>query len=201
MSATYVFIGDSITCANRLWLPENGGLGDGYVSMIAQSLKMVLPDALILNKGYDGFTVPALMRRLSEDCIFKNPDYVTVLAGINDIGIAMNTGVSLKEQNFAGSYDRLLSRLCCGTHAAILCAAPFIFPHPQEYANWIPLIRETENIIAALCARYHISFVPLHDTLNKIAVQNGYDFITPDGIHLTEAGHRLLAALLLPYFH
>lgn len=200
MPATYVFIGDSITCADRFWLLESDGLGCGYVAMLAHSLKEVSPDTLVLNKGYDGFTVPSLMRRLPEDCICKNPDYVTVLVGINDIGIAMNTGISLKEQDFAGSYDRLLSSLCSGTHASILCVAPFIFPHPQEYANWIVLIREAENTIVSLCAKYQVSFVSVHDNLNAFAAQKGYAFVTPDGIHLTEAGHRFLAGLLLPYY-
>ena len=32
----FVFLGDSITDANRLWLPEYKGLGNGYVKILAE---------------------------------------------------------------------------------------------------------------------------------------------------------------------
>ena len=33
-----------------------------------------------------------------------------------------------------------------GTRARIVCMGPFIFPWPLEYRNWIPLIREIEEV-------------------------------------------------------
>ena len=57
MNTNYFFLGDSITDANHLWLPETNGLGDGYVAMLANRLGA---DAMITNKGIDGFTVAAL---------------------------------------------------------------------------------------------------------------------------------------------
>ena len=61
MNTDYLFLGDSITDSNHLWLPETHGLGDGYVAMLADRLG---PDARITNKGIDGFTVAALLERL-----------------------------------------------------------------------------------------------------------------------------------------
>ncbi|MDO5538690.1 MAG: GDSL-type esterase/lipase family protein [Eubacteriales bacterium] len=200
MSAAFLFAGDSITASDRLWLPETEGLGNGYVSMLAPQLKQRFPGAAIYNKGFDGFTVPALIRRLKQDGIPKNTKWVTVLIGINDIGVAMNTGVSLSQLQFAKHYRQLLSEITQYPSARILCVGPFLFPHPQEFINWIPLLRETEKIITDITDEMNLSFLPLHDTLNEFAADRGYHAITTDGIHLTALGHQFLASMLLPYY-
>lgn len=200
MSAAFLFAGDSITASDRLWLPDTDGLGDGYVSMLALQLKQHFPGALIYNKGYDGFTVSALLRRLKQDGLPEHTAWVTVLIGINDIGVAMNTGVSLSHLKFAAHYRQLLSEIAMYPSVRILCAGPFLFPHPQEFLNWIPLVREAEKIITGITDEMGLSFLPLHDTLNKLAASKGYPAITTDGIHLTASGHRFLASLLLPYY-
>ena len=199
MSHTYLFLGDSITDANRLWLPESNGLGNGYVSILDQYLTAQEPTAYIINKGHDGFTVSALLRSIQSDCITYRPDFVSILIGINDIGVAMNTGVSLENLHFSKIYENLLYTICTETDASLLCLGPFIFPYPQEYLLWMNMVREAEQIIAALANRYQIPFVPLHDLLNTTAKEQGYPAITTDGIHLTQNGHRILADLIYPY--
>ena len=104
MAATCVFLGDSITCAGRLWLTDEKKLGNGYVSLLTDRIRTIAPDTHVINKGYDGFTVPFLLKRLTRDCILSSPDFITILIGINDVGIAMNTGVSLEEQHFRENY-------------------------------------------------------------------------------------------------
>lgn len=200
MAPTCIFLGDSITCAGRLWLTDEKKLGNGYVSMLADRIHSIAPDMRFINKGYDGFTVPFLLKRLSRDCILTSPDYITILIGINDVGIAMNTGVSLEQQHFRDNYRSLLEELRQWTHARILCAGPFIFPHPQEYQNWIPVVRQAGSMIQELTEEYDLPFLPLHDTLNRIAEQEGYDAVTTDGIHLTDRGHQILADLFYPFF-
>ena len=200
MAFTYLFLGASTTCSNRFWTPDFHGLGNGFVSMLAPELLAIRPDSIILNRGHDGFTVPFLYSRLKNDLPIESPDHITLLIGINDVGVAMNTGRSLQEQDFEGSYDRLLNKLQEHTQAEILCLAPFLFPHPQEYVNWIPQVHHVEQIIKQQAKKHNVSFLPLHDTLNEIAKKEGYEKITTDGIHLTSYGHRMLAEILLPYY-
>lgn len=200
MANTYLFLGDSITCANRLWLPDSDGLGNGFVSFLANKIRTITSDAQFINKGHDGFTVPFLLKRLTYDTLQCNPDYVTILIGINDVGITMNTGVSLETQRFETSYDTLLKEIMDRTNAHILCAGPFIFPCPQEYINWILQVKKAECLISALAKKYNLAFIPLHDVLNQAAEKEGYDRITTDGIHLTAHGHQILTDILFPYF-
>lgn len=233
----FYFFGDSITASDRLWLKKNGGLGDGYVSLLAAQLKECSPEAVFYNKGFDGFTAAALLRHLRQNPAPEAADYITVQIGINDVGVAMNTDVSLEAQNFPGHYEELLSELLfggrlsgaytsgayaanahasdvhasdelafiehtSGAHASarILAVGPFIFPQPQEYARWIPTVRQAESIMEKIAAKFGVSFLPLQDVLNDAARRLGYSALTTDGIHLTPAGHQILAKLLLPYY-
>ena len=169
---TFLFLGDSITDSHRLWQPENGGLGDGYVKMLSGiAAEKHLPAAFI-NKGHDGFTLPSLLRNLPLDCYPSSPDFITILIGIN---------------------DKLLSEILAHTDAGLLCMAPFIFPHPQEYQLWIPDVIRAETAIAETTEKYRIPFLPLHNFFNTCAEKEGYEKITWDGVHLTALGHQLLA--------
>lgn len=189
----YIFLGDSITDARHNLGGNPQGLGDGYVRVIAdrQSEKGLN----IMNKGHDGFTVRGLLLMLDMDCISKMPDVVTILIGVNDVGIEMNTGRTLTDQKFAENYERLLKRLRTETDAEIICMGPFIFPRPEEYLRWIPRVLEAEAIERKIAEAYGAQFIPLHDTLNQAASKEGMEAITTDGTHLTVRGAELLAEI------
>ena len=84
--------------------------------------------------------------------------------------------------------------------ARILAVGPFLFPQPQEYAGWMPVVAQAETIMAETAAEAGVPFLPVQESLNNAARRQGYSAITTDGIHLTPAGHRLLAQLLLPHY-
>lgn len=194
-NTSYLFLGDSITDSNHLWLPDTNGLGDGYVSMLAKELG---PDAFVTNKGIDGFTVSALLERLKRGFLKGHPDVISLLIGINDIGVALNTGVSLENLHFAENYREVLDILLA-SDATLLCSGPFIFPHPQKYQIWIPYVLELEQVMGCICASRSVSFVPLHSYLTSLVKDEDYDAITVDGIHPTQYGHEMLAKYLLPH--
>lgn len=195
MKTDYLFLGDSITDSNHLWMPETGSLGDGYVAMLAKQLG---PDAQIVNKGIDGFTVAALLERLNRGFLKGHPDVISLMIGINDIGVALNTNVTLNDLRFAEHYREVLMRLH-DSGAAVLCSGPFIFPHPQKYQLWIPYVLELEQIMDEICASLSLPFVPLHTYMTSLVQNEDYDAVTVDGIHPTIYGHEKLADYLLPH--
>lgn len=188
-----IFLGDSITDAGHNWNVDEYGLGNGYVQVIARELEKNGEKAEILNRGHDGFTISGILRFLEKDCISHSPDVVSVLVGCNNVGIMMNTGRSLEEQRFTEDYQKLLQKLSIKTKASTICMAPFIFPYPQEYKNWIPGILKVEEIIQKAAAEYGCTFIPLHEELQKAAREYGYYSITTDGIHLTRTGAGIIA--------
>ena len=193
----FVFLGDSITDAERLWLPEYNGLGNGYVKILAEKLS---GEFTSINKGHDTFTLPFLLRNLETDCLSFSPAAVSILIGINDIGVAKNTGKSLRAQEFASNYDTLIRRLLEASISSVFLLSPFIFSRPQEYLNWRPEVREVENTIENLARQYQLPFLPLQERMQESEKQYGTEMLTPDGIHLTPFGHELLAKWWLEAF-
>ncbi|RGY00091.1 SGNH/GDSL hydrolase family protein [Blautia sp. OF03-15BH] len=193
----FVFLGDSITDAERLWIPEYNGLGNGYVQLLAEKLSN---NFTVINKGHDSFTLPFLLRNLETDCLSFSPAAVSILIGINDIGVAKNTGKSLRAQEFASNYDTLIRRLLEASLSSVFLLGSFIFSRPQEYLNWLPEVREVENTIENLARQYQLPFLPLQERMQKSEKQYGTEMLTPDGIHLTPFGHKLLAKWWLEAF-
>ena len=147
-----IFLGDSITDAEHCF--SENPLGNGYVEMVDKKLNHSTGGGKkydIVNCGHDGFTIQGVKRMLEHDCILRQPDIVSLLIGCNDVGVMMNTGKSLEEQEFEAGYESVLRELTERTRARIICMAPFIFPYPRKYANWIPGIRQAEAIEGSRC--------------------------------------------------
>lgn len=188
-----IFLGDSITDAFHKMNVDDEKLGNGYVACVSKMLKEQGRRDFIRNAGHDGFTVSGLLRLFEYDCRQYEPDLVSVQVGCNDAALFMNTGKTLKQQEFEQNYRRLLERIWTETQAKILCMGPFIFPHPLEYANWIPVIRKIEQMEYDVAQKAGAVFLPLHDRLNQVAEEEGYDAVTTDGTHLTRYGAEIAA--------
>lgn len=188
-------IGDSITDCGRLFI--NPPYGNGYVAMLFDSFTSKGIDFQITNCGVDGFTVARLLMNAETRYLPLQADIITILIGINDIGLMMNTNRTPAQrdammENFFRNYEHLLQKLSAyGPH--IILMEPFLFPYPAEYRTWFPYLHTMSQGISALAEKYHIPYILLHDRLNDEARKYGLDFLTVDGIHLTSQGHRLLA--------
>lgn len=191
---TILFLGDSITDCNHSFDPDN--LGYGYVRLISEKIS----DGInCINKGIDGFTVPALRRLWKTQCLSLSPDMITILIGINDLAVIKNTGISFLQglNKFITDYEELLDDIRLITDCPIILMEPFIFPYPAEYALWEPELYKICEAISQLAAQYHAQFLPLWDTLASAAKLHGYGKISTDGIHLTKLGHEIVAEKLL----
>lgn len=188
-----LFLGDSITDCNHYFDPEN--LGQGYVRMIYG--KINTPDKIyqVLNKGNDGFTVPAVRRLWKRSCLNLQPDFITILIGINDLAVMRNTGItaSVGLADFREQYQTLIDDIRMMTDCPILLMEPFIFPYPAEYSTWEPELHAMSEIIQDIASKNQVTFLPLWENLLLEAKKYGYPEITIDGIHLTKYGHQLIA--------
>lgn len=154
----------------------------------------------IMNRGHDGFTIHGVKRILEKECILKRPDVVSILIGCNDVGVMMNTGKSLEEQQFEACYEAILKEITEQSDAKLICMSPFIVPYPRMYENWIPGIKQTERIEKKIAEKYHADFLALQDMIILKAEKAGYESVTTDGIHLTEYGNEIIAGAWLQLF-
>lgn len=196
-----LFLGDSITDCDHSF--DIDCLGNGYVRMIAEQLGYGYEDVSIKNMGCNGFTVRALHRLWKQFCTEFNPDCISILIGINDIGLIKNTGLSEKDalDEFRENYAALLQDIRNTHNCPILLLEPFVFQKPAEFAAWEPLVLQINQIIHALANEYQLTFVPLWDELKETVKWEGFDAVTTDGIHLTKIGHEILKETWLDYYY
>lgn len=193
-----ICLGDSITDAGRLF--SVNGLGEGYVGQLQQLVNARGITCTFTNRGVDGFTIARLLETVGRDCQGQNPDLVTMLIGVNDIGVLMNTTVDTCQrrqllQEFIKEYGLLLTKLRHTTKARLFLLEPFIFPWPREYANWRPYLDELTCAMKEYASAHQAVWIPLQAPLEQLA-QGDWDKVTVDGIHLTQEGHRLVAGAL-----
>ena len=198
-----VFLGDSITDAGRKESPNQ--LGYGYVNIFSEQLNKQNQQLNIINKGVDGQFTEQIAQSLHPECIFLHPDYVSILVGINDIGLLVASDVSEQEKLYMledsiRAYHEMLFDLSRETTAKIITLEPFIFPKDGAFEEWIPWQRKMSKNIRKLARNYGASFVPLQEPLEQKIEELGYDAITTDGMHLTSTGHEILAALVKESF-
>ena len=107
-------LGDSITDCGRLFSADP--LGKGYVKQLSCLLHNTDHRFSIENRGIDGFTLERLLQNTDFWLESSDPDIVTVLIGINDVGIMMNTRRSSAQQQdlmnkFVTRYELLAKKL------------------------------------------------------------------------------------------
>ncbi|MCH1984296.1 GDSL-type esterase/lipase family protein [Ruminococcus sp. OA3] len=188
----FLFIGDSITDSHRLFTESSCDLGDGYVSMVRDMLPTDKYE--ITNRGHDGFTSEDVCRCLERDCLALTPDLVTILIGVNDIPVELYTDRPRIPAEFTQYCRSILERITSSGISSVILLEPFIFSSPAEYLLWHPLIRQESEILQSLASRFGAVFLPLHDRMNAQNDARGNTSLTTDGIHLSEAGSRLLAS-------
>ena len=87
---TILFQGDSITDCSRCREAEpntNSHLGYGYVNTVCGNLLYNNPQAIYrcINKGISGNRVVDLYARWKVDALNWNPDFISILIGVNDV--------------------------------------------------------------------------------------------------------------------
>lgn len=187
-------LGDSITDCDHCFSTDS--LGNGYVKMLSDRFKREGLDYQVRNYGTDGFTINRLLQRVQGDSDFTS-DIITILIGINDIGMMMNTDrTSYQQQNmlvsFRDCYTKLITILT-KLNLHIILMEPFLFSWPAFYKTWLPFRQEMAQMILQLSEQFQLPYLTLHEELNEQARRYGYSEITTDGIHLTEQGQRFLA--------
>ena len=121
-------LGDSITDCDHCF--SRDFLGNGYVKMLSDCLKRDGSDYQVRNYGTDGFTINRLLQRIQGDSDFTS-DIITILIGINDIGLIMNTDrTPFQQRNMLFSFYKYyadLITILAKSNSRIILMEPFLF--------------------------------------------------------------------------
>ncbi|MFP7477997.1 SGNH/GDSL hydrolase family protein [Terribacillus saccharophilus] len=186
MGQRWVFIGDSITECGRFEDPQD--IGDGYVKMIQDELAKK-KDTVIINKGVGGNRVTDLAERWEQDVISLHPDLVSISIGINDVWRQLDQPQI--EQVYPDEFKAILDKLLSATQhtgATLVLMEPTIIEEDSASKGNQMLIPYVE-IVRELAAKYDATLIPTH----KVFLQTTQTDLTTDGVHMSEAGNRLMA--------
>ena len=158
--ATILFQGDSITDGNRGRTTDpNHILGHGYQFIISARFGADLAERHLafINRGVSGNKVSDLQRRWQKDTIGLNPDLLSILIGVNDLG----SGVTA--ELFEQQYDQLLADTVAALpHVKLVLCEPFGLPVGKKKDIWDtyrPELESRQAAVARLAEKHHAAIV------------------------------------------
>ncbi len=190
-----VFFGDSLTAlaVKDKKVPE----GKGYVPLVRATLKDRGVEVDAVATG--GHKVTDLLARVDRDVIAKKPTVVVIQIGVND----MSRGVT--PAMFRSQLEELIEKLEKGGIKVVLCTCTC---RVEGYDPNDAMDKKLDALADVARALAKEKKLPLND-LRKAFI--GYwkqhnptnqkkGFLTHDGNHWTEAGHRFVAEQMLRKF-
>jgi acyl-CoA thioesterase-1 len=196
---TVLFTGDSITDRGRRM--EFAPLGNGYVKMVSDLIKAKYPKLQIdvINTGVSGDTACHMFHRWSDDVIRHQPDWLSIMIGINDVHRwrADPTLDEFSPDGYFKYYDAVVSRAVKETKAKIILLDPFYISNDRAADSGRSLILhhlpKYHKIVASLAAQHKTRHVKLHAVFAKLLQHNPPDRFCPEPIHPHESGHLVMA--------
>lgn len=195
-----LFQGDSVTDCGRSRCDDTY-LGDGYARMAAASFAAQYPQRQVqfLNRGVSGDRVRDLHARWEQDCLALQPDWVSILIGINDTWRRYDRHDPTPVEVFTTAYRAILEATTARGIWVILCE-PFLLPVSAKQRAWREDLDPKIDAIRQLAQEYRAWFLPLDELFAQAVTRRKPDFWMPDGVHPSPAGHALIAQAWLETF-
>ena len=199
--ARLLFQGDSITDMKwgRNQKDRNHYLGHSYVFLLASRLGVDMADANLefFNRGVSGNKVSDLRKRWQKDAIEMNPDWLTVLIGVNDVSQGRGQPVDLKK--WEQDYRHILNQSRRANHKLnIVLMDPFVLRMTRlnsddQWKYWRGEIDKLGKIVVRLAKDFNAIHVETQKIFDQAASQVSSGNWIWDGVHPLPQGHELIA--------
>ena len=201
MSKTLVFMGDSITDCGRV---TSGGagyptdlFGPGYPNLIGSKLLGEQPELnwKIYNRGISGNRVVDLYARWKKDTLNLNPDFISILIGVNDVWHEKECRNGVETPRFDKFYRMLLDwSLETLPNVKFILMEPFVLGFDKVSGKeWIEDVAQKGAVVRRIAKDYGTAFVPLQKIFNEATKRAPMEYWLRDGVHPLPAGHQLIA--------
>lgn len=189
-----VFYGDSITAAGRDCAGATD-LGFGYVRAIAGTARSGESSAglELYNRGESGNRTVDLVDRFDRDVRALAPTVLSILVGINDTWRRYDSGDATTTEQFEARYRQILDDASDLPRLRLVMIEPFLIPLGPEQDMWREDLDPKIAVVDALANEYEARLIKADRLFTQAALQDGPRTWVDDGVHLTPAGHEMLA--------
>ena len=198
-----LFQGDSITDCSRSRDAGNDHAGYGYAQFTKGALGAACPgEYRFLNRGVSGNRIVDVYARIKADIINLEPDYMSLLIGINDIWHEIGHRNGVDPEKFEMIYDMLISEVKAALpDIKIMLLGAFVLEgratcNTEEIPDRLERFKEGAALNAAAAKRiaekHGLVYIPLQEAFDKACEKAEPDYWTYDGVHPTPMGHELI---------
>ena len=194
-----VFLGDSIT-------EEGRTLELGFINLLEESLDSEKFN--LIGKGISGDKVSDLLVRYEDDVLVQNPDIVFIYIGINDVWHSYDVGKGSDIDFYEKGLRKIITDIKKRGAKIILCT-PTVIGERVTFEDELEIKRDQEldafaGVIRNLSSEFNTELLDLRTIFKNYIVENNQnndyqDFLTDDGVHLNDAGNKLIAENMLNY--
>lgn len=199
-----VFMGDSVTDCGRNRPVAEGlfdPLGKGYVNIVNGFLTAACPELAIrvVNMGCSGNNVRDLKARWQTDVFDLNPDWVSIMIGVNDVWRQYDMPLITEQHVYLPEYVKTLEELIQQTLPKVK-GLVLMTPYYIE-TNKKDAMRATMDKYGAavkkLAAKYKTVFVDTQAAFDAVLKHMHPNAIAWDRVHPNIPGHTALARAFL----
>ena len=199
-NTTILFQGDSITDGNRGRNEDlNHIMGHGYQYIVGARLQGDNPDKNIqlYNRGISGNRISDLYGRWLEDAVNINPDILSILVGVNDIGRTYSINAGSNPVRYEKIYRLLLDEMLeKNPDVKFVLMEPFVgenFSDEEKAKIFREHVVGLQDAVRRIAKDYNAVFIPLQDMFDEYAKTVPSKELIWDGVHPTILGHELIS--------
>ena len=194
-----LFQGDSITDCLR---DRNNfyGLGDGYASIVNAHYGYDRPGQFeCINRGISGNRIVDLYARIKVDCWNLQPDFISILIGVNDIWHELDYKNGVELDRFEKVYRMLIEDTKAKLpNVKMMLCEPFVLQGSGTVDTgdkWqrFTAVYDYAKVVENLAKEYGLYYLPLQAAIDAAAEELGAEAILSDGVHPAEQGAKLIA--------
>jgi lysophospholipase L1-like esterase len=199
-----VMIGDSITDCGRAQ-PVGEGLfeatGKGYVTIVDALLTSAYPQlgVRVVNVGTSGHTVRDLKARWDRDVLGMQPDWLSVMIGINDVWRQFDLPRQPEIHVGLEEYESTLDELCAAVRpqlkGLVLMTPYFIEPNRKDAMR--ARMDQYGAAVKRLAKKHRAIFVDTQAAFDKVLKHIHPMALAWDRVHPNQIGHAIIARAFL----
>ena len=199
---TLLFIGDSITdCGREHPVGQRcNSLGGGYVSFVDSIMGAVIPGTpiTVLNTGISGNRVTDLEARWQSDVLNLEPNWLSVMIGINDVWRQFDSEPSTEQvepEQYELVYRSLLEKTRSQLDGLVLMTPYFLETNRED-----PMRLKMDaygTITKKLAVEFDAIFVDTQAAFDHYLGHQPTESLCIDRVHPNGLGHTILARAFL----